>query len=291
MSELKELFQALEARLRSRLLGSIILAFIAVNWKTFYYVVFAKVDVMTKFAYFDGAAYNWKTFFLLPLIIGVLATFAMPWINFGVMKLNAFALKKQNDLKNDMKSHNDHMKQLSRLKYEAEREEALAKKKAAAVKSAKADEEAETIQDDDRREKLIDELGNVSLITNDTAIDVEQSTADIPLDRIKEQLPLIDMSLDEARADFNAIIDQLAGANKDNNVKREKYKIDVKAAKTDNDQQLVQNLKLQRASEQETLNQETKAFVAELNVLQQQITLYEDDKAYLMEALEKQYNL
>jgi len=68
---LNQVFQAWSDRIRSPILGSVVLAFIAINWKPLYYLFFAETSVLTRFAYFDMKT-DLGTLFLGPLAIGLL---------------------------------------------------------------------------------------------------------------------------------------------------------------------------------------------------------------------------
>lgn len=80
MDIIKDIYEAWGARIKSNVFGSIILAFIAVNWKVLYFIVFADVRVETKFNYFDV---NTGLFSLIvfPVAIGLVLALFLPFAN------------------------------------------------------------------------------------------------------------------------------------------------------------------------------------------------------------------
>jgi len=294
MDSLKEIIDAFEARVRSKVVGSVFLAFIAMNWKVIFYVIFAGETPETKFKYFDEHTNIW-TLFTYPVCIGIGLAMLLPWVNAGAMFLTLKADKKQSDLKNDMKSFNSMSKELSELKYEAEKADALATMKAAAVKSAKADEEAEMIQNDKRRTKLIDELGNVSLVSDAKHSNKVRNTvsnlANAPLDLIKDELHAIDNSL---KSDYTAqkeLNSHLANAMQNEAGQQVDYKNELEEAIDDNDEKRMLTLKLQRAHEKENFNNLETSLREDIDLLGAEIIEQEEIKSQLISIVEKKYDL
>lgn len=79
MDFLKDAFDALSQRIRSPFFGSVFLAFVLLNWKPIWYLIFANTSVAQKFLFFDNNTTNW-TIYGLPLILGALLSIAWPWL-------------------------------------------------------------------------------------------------------------------------------------------------------------------------------------------------------------------
>ncbi|WP_417266879.1 hypothetical protein [Celeribacter baekdonensis] len=80
MEFLKELFDEGRARVKSNVFASVVFAFVVVNWKSIYFVVFADATAIEKFEFFDGntcvlSLYVW------PPLIGAVLAIGMPFIN------------------------------------------------------------------------------------------------------------------------------------------------------------------------------------------------------------------
>ncbi|MBI1492681.1 hypothetical protein [Halocynthiibacter styelae] len=87
---LKEIFQAAQQRIRSPFIGSVIFAFIAVNWQALYFLFFADVSVLARITYFNvktsyGSLYGW------PLLIGGIMALVLPFIRVGFVWCVRFA--------------------------------------------------------------------------------------------------------------------------------------------------------------------------------------------------------
>lgn len=80
MDSIKELIDAFAQRVRSPVIGYIILMALLVNWKAFFFVVFSGDTALNKFAYFDANT-DWLTLLVQPIGLGIVAAIATPWIN------------------------------------------------------------------------------------------------------------------------------------------------------------------------------------------------------------------
>lgn len=85
MGALKETLDAWLARVKSPVLGFIVLAFIVVNWKPLWFLVFTDESGYTKITYFEQHTTP-MTLYWLPLIIGLIGAILTPWVDlFGVL--------------------------------------------------------------------------------------------------------------------------------------------------------------------------------------------------------------
>lgn len=80
LSGLKEVFEAAEERIKSPILGSIVITFILFNWKAVYFLIFSGELARMKFNYFDDSTTLWSIY--LPIPIGIAAALLAPRISY-----------------------------------------------------------------------------------------------------------------------------------------------------------------------------------------------------------------
>ena len=79
MDSIKEIFDALNSRIRSPIFGSIALAFAAINWKALYFLIFANTTATARLEYFESNTSFWTAIFW-PICAGLIFALASPWI-------------------------------------------------------------------------------------------------------------------------------------------------------------------------------------------------------------------
>lgn len=77
MSDLNELLDTFQKRLKSRLVSSILVSFAVVNWKVIYFLCFSDVQIVERFAYFDDNT-NTASLLIKPLLFGLAAVGLVP---------------------------------------------------------------------------------------------------------------------------------------------------------------------------------------------------------------------
>lgn len=125
MDALGKIFDEFRSRIRSPIWGTIGLYVILLNWKAFYFLLFADVSVPEKFSFWDeNVTHEWLIYY--PLILGVAWVVTVPWIRLGFTWVNRSADLKlhrlQTTQKNDKKIHD--------LETETKLQDALAKEEA-----------------------------------------------------------------------------------------------------------------------------------------------------------------
>lgn len=145
MELLKETFDAWLQRVKSPVIGYIILAGLILNWKPIWFLIFADRSVYEKFAYFDIKTSS-DTLFLYPVLIGVVSAVVVPWIGFAGAFLVGRPARLLRQLQQDART--DH--EIYRLQ------------KQTSVENAKAQEEAvreERQLEQAKRLKVAEEIG------------------------------------------------------------------------------------------------------------------------------------
>jgi hypothetical protein len=106
----KELVSAANSRVRSPVLGSIVLVFLALNWKEFFYVFFAETSVQVRLSYLEVNTDLWSLFYL-PLLVGTTLAVLYPWINLSSSQLAKLPLRALKRMQGD----EDHLRQIHSL--------------------------------------------------------------------------------------------------------------------------------------------------------------------------------
>lgn len=81
MDGIKEIFDALSARIKSPILGSILFSYLVINWKPVFYLLFSGENIVNKFTYFEAHTI-WYSTFLFPTVFGVLIACLSPWVSY-----------------------------------------------------------------------------------------------------------------------------------------------------------------------------------------------------------------
>lgn len=86
MDFLKEYFDTISTRVKSPILGSVLLALVAANWKSIFYLFFAETPAAIRLG-FVANSFGFYGSILLPVLGGVALALALPWINLGSARL------------------------------------------------------------------------------------------------------------------------------------------------------------------------------------------------------------
>lgn len=146
MDALVKIFDEFRSHVRSPIWGTIGLYVILLNWKAFYYLLFADVSVPEKFSFWDeNVSHKWLIYY--PLALGVVSVVTVPWIRLGFTWVNMSADLK---LHNIQSTHRNEKKIHDRAE-EDKLEEAIENQKIERTKRLK---EAEKVGDEDLVKEL-----------------------------------------------------------------------------------------------------------------------------------------
>lgn len=146
----KESAEAWLQHIKSPLIGSIVLSFIAINWKAIFFVVFSDVPILFRFWYFDSQT-SLITLLALPAFFGVLIGLETPYINFGASRTAKFAIEKGRI----PSARSASVVMAEKVELAAQREKDAASFKNAALENAQADQAIGDAElDDDIRAEL-----------------------------------------------------------------------------------------------------------------------------------------
>jgi hypothetical protein len=160
---IKDSTEAWLQRIRSPIIGSIALAFVACNWKPIWYLLFADQTVTRKFIYFDMNTSAWWLYFW-PIVIGLAIALASPWIKLVGSWVAANPTRKLRNFQSSEASQHRILRLADLTKEEemkADFEEAraatIAKRETRTIEAAKRLDEASKVDDGSAKEEIIKE--------------------------------------------------------------------------------------------------------------------------------------
>ncbi len=170
MDGIKEVLDALNTRIRSPIIGSFVIAFVIVNWRSLFYLTFADQLTEEKFIYFDEHT-DLRSLILFPAAIGFFMAIVSPWIVLAGAHLAEIPVRKRKFLQ--IKS--SHQILIEKESFENTRRQIKATREEALIDEAIRDQEINKIEDTEIREELekkIDESRqeNSSDITPDNSL-------------------------------------------------------------------------------------------------------------------------
>ena len=154
---MKNVFDAWGERIRSPIIGSVLLAHLSFNWSSYFYLFFAETDAPKRIAYFQDNTTLW-TLFVYPGITGLIIAFVIPYVTWFGAILSRTPKRWLSDVQEDEASK----KRIRKLKAEtAELEERkkheLAKRRYAAELQAEAEKD---IIDFNKRLKMAEDVSS-----------------------------------------------------------------------------------------------------------------------------------
>jgi hypothetical protein len=149
----KEVIEAVNSRINTPYFGYSILAFLALNWRGFFYLVFSKGKPEEKLALFDAQT-DVYTLLIYPLAIGALVAAITPWLRFLFGKIE----KKPKEMYENQLLEATHNKTIKQTQLEQSRSDLFAVKEQELIERAKRDDEITDIENPETKEKLINQL-------------------------------------------------------------------------------------------------------------------------------------
>jgi hypothetical protein len=154
---LKEIFSAADSRIRSPIIGSIILFFFIFNWRPIFYLLFSEQSASIRLRFFEMNT-NWQSLYFLPGVVGVLAAVFAPWIKL----LGAFLVANPVRRLRNMQQDEDLKRRIYVMMQSAEEEDAKSRleeaKERRKIEAAKRLEEASRISDPTARKELQEDI-------------------------------------------------------------------------------------------------------------------------------------
>lgn len=217
MGDIKEIFEALITRVRSPLFGYFSLSFFVTNWKAIFYLLFADVDLISCFEYFEANTYI-NSLLWIPLGISILVALVYPWIQYVFIYATSFPINRRNKI--NAKAESDLL--LVKIDLENKRNELIRQKELQIIEKAKIDESIENIGSEEAREKVKKEIQSIRseeeilrLPINEYSLDkyLIKRFPNLPIDAQVKQLFLRDVDLNKYKSmkDIDEILDKSTG--------------------------------------------------------------------------------
>lgn len=154
MEFFKEIYDAWGARVKSRVFGSIIVAFTLINWKVLFFLAFDDAKTTEKFTYFDTYT-NVFTLYIWPIFLGGFIGLVLPFVNnwthwFVSKPVSAMRSRDDEYAHERLKKKNEWLVERNRAQELLERQ---------IIDEAKRDEEVAEIADPVRRAEVEEEIG------------------------------------------------------------------------------------------------------------------------------------
>ena len=156
----KEILSAADSRIRSPIIGSVILFFAVFNWRPIFYLLFSEQSVAIRLRFFEMNT-NWYNLYLWPGIVGILAAVIAPWIKL----IGAFLVANPVRRLRNMQQDEDLKRRIYLMNQSTEEEDATSKleeaKERRKIEAAKRLEEVSKISNLDTRRKLEGDIRDI----------------------------------------------------------------------------------------------------------------------------------
>ena len=151
---MKEVIEAISARIKAPYFGYAVLAFAALNWKgIFLLIASTAIPPVARVSLFDAETSVWSLV-VLPLIVGAFVALISPWVAFAFQVLS----KKPALLIEIQKLEAAHHVVIKQTELESARSKLISERENELIERAKRDDELSAIQNESKREELKKQL-------------------------------------------------------------------------------------------------------------------------------------
>ena len=150
---MKEVFDAINSRIKAPYFGYSLIAFFALNWRGIFLLILTKGTPEEKLLQFDEHT-SLLTLLVFPLIIGAVIAASSHWFRyfFGIIE------RKPRELFDSLILEAEHKNTVKQTELEQSRNQLFAIKEEQLIDRAKRDEAVSDIEDSDTKDKLMQEL-------------------------------------------------------------------------------------------------------------------------------------
>lgn len=150
---MKELVEAITARVKSPIYGYLAISWIFINWKQLLVLLFDATSIQVRIDAFEKQT-TATSLVVLPLVIGVTVAVLSPWFSYLFLKL----ARRPTDLHNALQAEAEHNLLLKRKQLEEARATLLAARERELIARAKRDQEVGALDDENSRVELQKQL-------------------------------------------------------------------------------------------------------------------------------------
>jgi hypothetical protein len=155
---MKDIFDAVNSRIRTPYFGYAVLAFFAFNWRGVFLLATTTGSPLQRLAAFDSAT-NTNTLILFPLLVGIFVAASTHWVQYVFVWIS----RKPSSMMDVLHLQAEHNRNIHQTKFEQSRAALFAVKEKELIERAKRDEEISEIEGDETKEKLAKQIENLRL--------------------------------------------------------------------------------------------------------------------------------
>jgi len=207
--------EAMLSRVRSPLLGSVLIAFTIINWKAIFFVVFSASTAVEKFEFFDQQTTVW-TLLYAPIAVGLVLGLASPWISlFGAWAASQ-PVQQQRILTDRLAS--ERLFQRAKLAKARELEQTVLEE--TLIDRAKRDQEIDSIDDVNRREQVRNQITSSRTDIEERErlrleLEEAEETRDQAISYLQQREYELNNQLSQTEAELRAAMDGLRDARRE----------------------------------------------------------------------------
>ena len=150
---MKEIFEAVSARIKAPYFGYAVLAFLALNWRAIFLMIVTQATPAARLEAFDKAT-DPARLYLYPLLVGAAVTVVTPWVRYIFSRIS----KKPYSLLDGINLEAEHTNNLKKTELERSRAAFFAAKEQALIDQAKRDAEVRTIGDEQVKKEVVERI-------------------------------------------------------------------------------------------------------------------------------------
>jgi hypothetical protein len=150
---MKEIFEAVSARIKAPYFGYAVLAFLALNWRAIFLLIVTQATPAARLEAFDKAT-DPARLYLYPLLVGAAVTVVTPWVRYIFIRIS----KKPYSLLDGINLEAEHTNNLKKTELERSRAAFFAAKEQALIDQAKRDAEVRTIGDEQVKKEVVERI-------------------------------------------------------------------------------------------------------------------------------------
>ena len=171
---MKDIYEAIESRIKSPIFGYFILSMVAFNWQAFFFLLLDNGSVTSRLAYFDEHT-KLSTLIIYPILLASFYSILYPWVQYFFILCSS----KPSRLKTTQNLKAEHQKLVEQQKLAKERTELEKALEDEIIDRAKRDQKlTEEIEDDQTREKVKSEIKEIRQNNKERGhIDLANSTS------------------------------------------------------------------------------------------------------------------
>lgn len=153
---MNDILEAISARIKAPYFGYALLAFIAMNWRGLFLLAVTEGPPQARLAAFDAET-STRSLIFYPLLVGALVAASAAWIRL----IFEFISRKPLEVIDNLHIESEHRKTILKTKLEKSRTNYFASKEEELIERAKRDYEVKSIEDEDLKRKLMDEIDDL----------------------------------------------------------------------------------------------------------------------------------